>query len=194
VGSTVYRPAEDSYLLQRHVEKEAHGVVLDMGTGSGIQAITAAQKPEVTRVLAVDVNPQALEEAQRNGALAGVSGKIEFRLGDLFHAVGDERFDFILFNPPYLPTHPEESRDEASRAWDGGPKGGEVIRRFLGEARNHLRQGGRILLILSTLTGITLEEVAKDYEVEVLEEEPLFFEKIMCVSLRASTHSKKKQP
>lgn len=183
MGSTVYRPAEDSYLLQRHVEKEARGVVLDMGTGSGIQAITAAQKPEVTRVLAVDVNPQALEEAEENAVFAGVSDKIEFRLSDLFQAV-EGRFDYILFNPPYLPTYPGEPRDEAARAWNGGPTGAEVIRRFLREAKNHLKQGGGILLVLSSLTGIALEEMAGDYEVEVLEEEPLFFEKLLCISLR----------
>jgi release factor glutamine methyltransferase len=190
VGSTVYKPAEDSYLLQRHVERKVRGVVLDMGTGSGIQAITAARKPEVTHVVAVDVNPQALEEARKNAVSAGVSGKIEFRLSDLFQAV-EERFDYILFNPPYLPTHPEEPRDEAVRAWDGGPTGSEVIRRFLEEAKPHLRDGGRILLILSSLTGIALEEMAGDYEVEALEEEPLFFEELLCVSLRASTHGGK---
>jgi release factor glutamine methyltransferase len=189
VGSTVYKPAEDSDLLQRHVEREVRGFVLDMGTGSGIQAITAARKPEVTRVVAVDANPQALEEAEENAVSAGVSDKIEFRLSDLFQAV-EERFDYILFDPPYLPTHPSEPRDEAVRAWDGGPTGAEVIRRFLGEAKHHLKQGGRILLVLSSLTGITLEEVAKDYEVEILEEEPLFFEKLLCVSLR-SLHDEK---
>ena len=181
---SVYKPAEDSYLLQRHVERESRGLVLDMGTGSGIQAITAAQKPEVKRVVAVDINPKALEEAGEKALSAGVSEKIEFRLSDLFQAVGDERFDYILFNPPYLPAHPGEPRDEASRAWDGGPKGAEVIRRFLREARGHLRPEGRILLVLSTRSGLTLEEIAGDYDVEILEEEPLFFEKLLCLSLR----------
>lgn len=185
---SVYKPAEDSYLLQRHVEREAEGLVLDMGTGDGIQAITAARKPEVTRVVAVDINPRALEEARENAASAGVSEKVEFRLGDLFQAVGDERFDYILFNPPYLPTHPEEPRDEATRAWDGGPTGAEAVKRFLREARDHLRLGGKILLILSTRTGITPEEIARDYEVEVLEEEPLFFERLLCLSLRERPH------
>lgn len=181
---SVYEPAEDSFLLQRHVEKEVRGAVLDMGTGSGIQAITAALKPEVTKVVAVDINPEALEEAEENAVSAGVSGKIEFRLGDLFQAVGEERFDYILFNPPYLPSHPEERRDEATRAWDGGPTGAEVIRRFLREAGRYLKPGGRILLVLSTRTGIALEEIAEKYEVEVLEEEPLFFERLLCLSLR----------
>lgn len=188
MSNSVYKPAEDSYFLQRHVEKEVRGLVLDMGTGSGIQAVTAARKPEVTRVVAVDINPQALEEARENALSAGVSEKIEFRLGDLFQAVGEERFDYILFNPPYLPTYPEEPRDEATRAWDGGPTGAEVIRRFLRDARDHLRPVGRILLILSTRTAITLEEIARDYEVEILEEESLFFERLLCLALREKPH------
>ena len=56
----VYRPAEDSHLLSKHVNRLVHGEVLDMGTGSGIQAITAALKQEVESVVAVDINPKAL--------------------------------------------------------------------------------------------------------------------------------------
>jgi len=181
--STVYRPSEDSYLLQRHVEREVRGFVLDMGTGSGIQAIASARKSEVMRVVAVDVNPQALEEARENASLVGVVDKIEFCLSDLFRAVRG-KFDYILFNPPYLPSEPEGPRSEAVRAWDGGPTGSEVIRCFLEEAGEHLKPEGRILLIFSTLTCISVGEIAGDYEVEVLEEMPLFFERLLCVSLK----------
>jgi release factor glutamine methyltransferase len=73
----VYRPGEDSYLLARHVRRLVHGEVLDMGTGSGIQAVEAAVKPEVSRVVAVDVSPAALEEAKRRAESGGVLGKIE---------------------------------------------------------------------------------------------------------------------
>lgn len=181
--STVYKPAEDSYLLQHHVERMVRGLVLDMGTGSGIQAITAARNPEVIQVVAVDVNSQALEEAKEKASLAGVADKIEFRLSDLFQTV-TEKFDYILFNPPYLPTEPKEPKDEAVRAWDGGPTGAEMIKRFLKEAGDHLKPEGKILLVLSTLTGIASEEIAGDYEAEVLEEEALFFERLLCLSLR----------
>ncbi len=70
----VYRPAEDSYLLAKHVESTVSGNVLDMGTGSGIQAVTAAMKPEVESVLAVDINPEALREAERRAESEGISG------------------------------------------------------------------------------------------------------------------------
>lgn len=148
----VYQPAEDSYLLQQNVQVEVVGEVLDMGTGNGIQAITAAKKPAVTKVIAVDISLEALKTAQENAVAAGVSAKITFRISDLFQQV-PEKFDFIIFNPPYLPTDPEEGSDEASRAWDGGVTGSEVVTRFLDEVEAHLKPDGRVFLVLSSLTG-----------------------------------------
>jgi methylase of polypeptide subunit release factors len=72
----VYTPREDSYLLAEAVNGLVEGIVLDMGTGSGIQAITAALKPQVTEVVAVDINPLALELAERNALKSGVREKI----------------------------------------------------------------------------------------------------------------------
>lgn len=206
--------------LQRHVERKARGVVLDVGTGSGIQAIAAALKPEVTRVVAVDENSKALEEARENATSAGVWKKIEFRQGDLFESVGDEKFDYILFHPPYFPTI-DFTSGEAIKimdielyvlAWLRRTE--ERSRRFLIKARDHLKLGGEILLILSIIEGLfpgedenILEWLSRGYVVEVLEEEklepqserrlhpplpgglhvrrPLSSERLLCLSLRA---------
>ena len=56
----IYQPAEDSYLLQKFVRRFATGRVIDMGTGSGIQALTAIEVPSVREVVAVDINPKAV--------------------------------------------------------------------------------------------------------------------------------------
>ncbi|MFQ6052909.1 MAG: HemK2/MTQ2 family protein methyltransferase [Candidatus Bathyarchaeia archaeon] len=176
----VYEPAEDTLLLLRHLEERVRGSVLDMGTGSGVLAIAAASKPGVHRVVAVDIDPDAVETARRRAVEAGVSDRIEFHVGDLFEEMGDEQFDWIVFNPPYLPS--EGEADEAS--WSGGPTGGAVIQRFLSEASGRLKPGGAVLLVYSTLTGLELERVRASYEVEVLEELPLFFERLFCVVLR----------
>ena len=176
----VYEPAEDSLLLLRHVEERVGGSVLDMGTGSGVQAVAAASKAEVQRVVAVDIDPAAVEEARRRAVEAGVSGKIEFRVGDLFEGLGGERFDWIMFNPPYLPSEGDADED----SWSGGQTGSEVIARFLSEAVTHLKPGGAILLVYSILTGLDLERWRDSYHVEVLEELPIFFERLFCVLLR----------
>ncbi|MFH2112674.1 MAG: HemK2/MTQ2 family protein methyltransferase [Candidatus Bathyarchaeota archaeon] len=175
----VYRPSEDSYLLLRHVERLVSGDVLDMGTGSGIQAVAAALKEEVSSVTAVDINPAALIEAEKRGKMAGTLGKMRFTLSDLFSGV-EGVFDWIIFNPPYLPS--EGEADEAS--WAGGGGGGDVIRRFLAEAHSHLKPGG-VLMVYSSLTGIG-EKDFEGYRVEVLEEQPLFYETLICVRLTPS--------
>ena len=56
----IYQPAEDSYLLQKFVSRYAYGRVLDVGTGSGIQAITALGNPQVREVVAIDIDAEAV--------------------------------------------------------------------------------------------------------------------------------------
>jgi release factor glutamine methyltransferase len=176
----VYQPAEDSYLLQRHVERLVHGDVLDMGTGSGIQCVAATKKNEVDAVTAVDVNPAALIAAEKRGKASGTLRKMRFILSDLFQGV-DGVYDWIIFNPPYLPS--EGQADEAS--WSGGSGGNETIRRFLAAAPSHLKAGGGIVMVYSSLTGLSRKDF-KGYVMEVLEEQPLFFETLTCVRLTPS--------
>jgi len=180
----VYRPAEDSYLLNKYVERLAEGLVLDLGTGSGIQALTAASRPEVSRVLATDISVEAVREARERAGAEGLLGRVDFLVGDLFGPVRGGVFDTVVFNPPYLPSEGWELRDEASRAWSGGPTGGEVFRRFLTEAWRYLRPGGFILTVISSLTAVPLEEIeGYGYRVEVLGRARLFFEELLCLKL-----------
>jgi release factor glutamine methyltransferase len=172
----VYSPAEDSYLLARWVQRLAVGRVLDVGTGSGIQAVTAALKPEVVNVVAVDLDLRALEAAKGRAKAAGVEEKLTLLMSDLFENV-EGVFDWIVFNPPYLPSE-EGIRDPA---WDGGEGGAALIRRFLSEAKSHLAREGSILLILSSETDTPREGFG--YSWILLEEAPLFFERLGCYRL-----------
>ena len=180
----VYQPAEDSYLLLKHMEVWVRGRVLDMGTGSGILAIAAARKPDVSEVVAVDINPDSVETARLKAKDSGLLGKMDFRVGDLFEGLDGESFDWIIFNPPYLPSE----GDCSERTWSGGIKGSEVISRFLTEAPAHLKADGGMLIVISTLTGLSLNDLKESFEVEVLEELPLFFETLTCLLLRPSSH------
>ncbi|MBS7652718.1 MAG: methyltransferase [Candidatus Bathyarchaeia archaeon] len=174
----VYEPGEDSYLLLRYVERLVQGRVLDVGTGSGIQAIAAASKPGVELVIAVDLNPKAVEKALERAKEAGLTMRINLIIGDLIDWLRGG-VDWIIFNPPYLPG--EEGINELS--WSGGERGGETIERLLMEAHEHLRPDGAILLIYSNLTGLD-EDAFRGYRAEVLEELPLFFERLFCVLLK----------
>src|SRR5690606_25445164 len=115
--------------------------VLDMGTGSGIGAIAAA--PFAGRVVAVDINPQAVRCARINTLLNEVEESVDVRQGDLFEPVQGERFDVVLFNPPYYRGVPEDQLDHAWRSVD-------VIERFAAGLRDHLTPHGVALVILST--------------------------------------------
>lgn len=139
----VYQPREDSFLLQKEVRKYAYGNVLDMGTGSGIQALAAAEKKNVRKVLAVDKSKEAVDYCRKNIH----NKKIKFFVSDLFFNVWG-RFDTIIFNPPYLPAQPK-LRDLTI---EGGEKGFETVQRFLGSVNEFLAEDGIILLLISSLT------------------------------------------
>jgi release factor glutamine methyltransferase len=176
----VYRPAEDSMLLLRHARPRFRDSVLDMGTGSGLLAVEAALDTRVQRVVAVDIDPDALASARSRAGAAGVADEIEFVLGDLFEGLEGERFDLIMFNPPYLPS--EGDADEPS--WSGGAVGNEVMLRFLDEAGKHLNPDGDVLMIYSSKSGLTLADSDEKFYATILEELPLFFESLYCVLLR----------
>ena len=115
--------------------------VLDLGTGSGIGAIFAARW--AARVVATDINPEALRCAQINALAHHLEYKIETRVGDLFVPVGADRFDVILFNPPFYRARP---RDLADAAW----RSPDAFERFLRELPLHLNENGRALVVLSS--------------------------------------------
>ncbi len=141
----VYPVGEDTLLLCGAVGREAHSGdrVLEIGTGSGY--IPATLPPEI-QVLATDVSPHAVREAARHGVCVVRA--------DLFSGIRGP-FDLVVFNPPYLPTAPCERMDDwLEYALDGGTNGREVIDRFIGEVGGILAAGGRVLLLVSSLTGI----------------------------------------
>ncbi len=120
---------------------EGNADVLDMGTGSGVCAVFAAGYAR--RVVAVDINAAAVRCAGINAALNLLEDKIDVRHGDLFEPVGEQRFDLILFNPPFLCGEPRDDRD---RAW----RSNGVAERFADGLDGHLKRAGCALLLLST--------------------------------------------
>jgi release factor glutamine methyltransferase len=122
--------------------------VLDLGTGSGCVAITLALECPDALVTAVDISPDALTCASSNASRLGA--KVRLLKSDCFDALGDERFDLIATNPPYVgltEVLPREVADhEPSIALYSGPTGTEFYERLAAQTPNHLGDGGRLLM------------------------------------------------
>ena len=114
---------------------------LDMGTGTGVGAVFLARRG--WRVVAVDLNPEAVRCARINVLLNRLEDRVEVRQGDLFAPVAGERFDLVLFNPPFFRGEPKGLFDLAWRATD-------VMERFAAGLPGVLTQNGRALVLLST--------------------------------------------
>jgi len=116
-------------------------LALDMGTGSGVCAIFAAQRGY--RVKAVDINPEAVRCARINVLLNRMEDAVEVLQGDLFEPVVGQRFDLVFFNPPFYRGEPKSRFDMAWRSAD-------VFERFAAGLNEILAPGGRALILLST--------------------------------------------
>lgn len=121
--------ANGVYMLQySHVNEGEE--VLDVGTGSGVHAVFAAEKAK--RIVATDIYPPAVENAKTNAKLHGVEDKIDFRVGDLFEPIKDgEKFDvfFININFPFAV---------------GDDRRHELHERFFSEVHKYMKPGARI--------------------------------------------------
>lgn len=131
-------------------EHAAGADVLDLCTGSGVLAVSAA-RAGARSVTAVDVSRRAVVTAKLNGLLNGV--RVRTRRGHLLDAVPDERFDVIVANPPYLPAVEEDPRG-LQRATEAGPDGRLFVDTLIDRAPDHLRPGGVLLVVHSSINGV----------------------------------------
>ena len=125
--------------------------VLDLCTGSGCLAILAAHAFAEADITASDISGDALDVARANVAKHGFQQDITLVKSDLFQSLGDQRFDVILSNPPYVTTDsmnalPDEFRHEPTLALAAGADGNDVLRRMLAEAKSRLNPGGMLIV------------------------------------------------
>lgn len=179
----VYEPAEDSFLLADVALGEAEpGMrILEIGAGSGFVSAVLKANINGIRIFATEINPHAARCAKANG--------VEVIRADLFNGLKSgcrgASFDLILFNPPYLPT----SEDEKVPGWlnyafDGGTSGRETLDRFLGKVRGYLKPGGKVLVLISSITGLEAVKekmMRSGFEVDIVLRKKVSFEELMVV-------------
>ena len=125
--------------------------VLDVGTGSGCIAIACAKALPRARVDAVDISRAALEVAARNVRRHRLARRVRLIHSDHFSALGTERYDLIVSNPPYVGAReyaslPPEYRHEPRLALAAGRAGLDSVRALIAQSRAHLRPGGALIV------------------------------------------------
>jgi release factor glutamine methyltransferase len=146
--------------------------ILDVGTGSGVIALSLAKKFPESQIFAVDISEDALALAGENAARLGLGGRVQFRKGALLEHL-DERFDLIVANLPYIAmrdrhTLSREVLHDPEVALFAGPRGDELVRELIEQAPMRLRPGGMLALeiglgqseaLLSALAGKNYRDI-----------------------------------
>lgn len=168
VNEHVLIPRLDTEVLVEKVLKTVRpGMrILDMCTGSGCILLSLLHEEESLKGVGADISPDALDVARRNSVQLGLDERAEFVRTDLFEAIpGDEKFDIIVSNPPYIrsdviPGLMEEVRaHEPLLALDGHEDGLFFYRRIVREARSCLKPGGRLFFEIGFDQGDALREL-----------------------------------
>lgn len=153
VDDRVLIPRQDTETLAEAVIVALHEFpepdVLDLCAGSGAIGLSVKTLIPSANVTLTDLSRDALEVVRKNAHELNVD--VETRHGDLFKAVGKDRFDLIVSNPPYIPHDDlaglqREVRREPMLALDGGSDGLDVYRRIAAEVSAHLNPGGFLYL------------------------------------------------
>ena len=168
VDPRVLIPRPETELLVEHAaawlkEHPERKVVADIGTGSGVIAVTLAHLFPNIEVTAADVSPDALEVARKNAMLQHVEKQIKFVQSDLLGGV-DRDFDLILANLPYIPTQTlkdlNDLRFEPRKALDGGSDGLDLIKKLLDQIPGFITPGGCAILEIQYNQHIAVGEIA----------------------------------
>jgi release factor glutamine methyltransferase len=148
-GVLIPRP-DTELIVELAIERLPQGGrLLDMGTGSGAIAVACAHSRRDAGVTALDLSDEALAIARANAAANGAA--VRFLRSDWFSAVGDERFELIASNPPYIAAGDEhlsqgDLRFEPSGALTDHADGLSALRIIIDGAPAHLEPGGWLLL------------------------------------------------
>jgi release factor glutamine methyltransferase len=148
IPSTIYDPAEDSFLLAESSQINPNEKVLEIGSGSGYVSIYLAKNNPTAEFFTLDINFIAAKATKINSK--NNLAKIHVITSDLFKSlIPKPFFDVVLFNSPYLPV---TDRSQESIAWTGGQDGLEIIKRFFKQLGFILKKTGRTYLVVSSYT------------------------------------------
>jgi len=172
----VYPPSDDSILLIRSFDVRAGERILEIGCGSGIVSMHCALNGGV--VTCGYINKKAAALTKRNMELNSMEAVVVET--DVYSNI-EGRLDTVIFNLPYLPVKEEGG---LALAWSGGENGLGPLPALMEGAREHVVPGGRVIIVVSSLMDQNaLWSVLEGFDVRILSELPLFFEKISVLKI-----------
>lgn len=124
----------------------------EIGTGSGCIAVSILREAKTARAIASDISEKALKVAKKNAETHGVAERLELKLSDVFKNLGEEKFDLIVSNPPYIAANEiknlqTEVRDfEPRAALTDDEDGFSIIEKIIGGAPGFLKKNGCLLM------------------------------------------------
>ncbi len=142
---SVYEPSDDTYLLYDTIKNLSLRMsrVAEIGSGTGLLTLALARH---NIILATDLNLKAVKCTLKNLKINGLYTNADLICCDSLKPVREnELFDYIIFNPPYIPTDTQEDI-----AWSGGVGGIEVTEKFLLDSAKRLKKHGKILCVISS--------------------------------------------
>lgn len=183
ISDNVFNPKYyyTSKFMAKHLTITPEDFVLDMGTGSGVQAITAGRT--ASKVVAVDINPEAVKFARKNVVTNGLEETVSVVEGDLFSPLEEKPlFDVILFTPPYLEGEPQSDFDHALFDPDKA-----LLKKFFNEAKSRLKPDGYVQMLYSSIAdheqALSIAS-QRGWKHELVKEEKTFSERFLIYRLR----------
>lgn len=174
-GPEALIPRRETEILGRSALEKLHEMAatlpavsaIDVCTGSGNLALAYVFHEPKVRVFAADLSEDAVRLAKRNSDFLGLSGRVQFHVGDLFAPLETlglhGKCDLVSCNPPYISTskvsqmHHEISAHEPSAAFDGGPYGVSILMRLMKDAPRFLKPGGALCFEVGLGQGASIE-------------------------------------
>ena len=164
ISADVLDPRADTETIVLEALKTPAKRLLDLGTGSGVLAVTLVAEWPDAQAVASDISNAALAIAKTNAAAHGVAGRVEFCCSDWFAAISGQ-FDLIVSNPPYISESefPELSADvthyDPKIALSPGKDGLAAYRTIARDAHNHLLPSGRLIVEIGASQGAAVKKI-----------------------------------
>ncbi len=187
IPDNVYLPSEDTYLLLETIQEDIKNKVIDssleIGVGSGY--ISLGLYNQVNNMKVTDINPLVIDYIKDLKQKYNLN-KLKVIKSNLFKNI-KEKYDLIIFNPPYVPSESIPKENELERlATDGGSFGRKIILSFLIDLNKHLSKDGVCYLLISSFNNphyIFKQILKNNLNYKVLSEKNIFFERLIILKI-----------